>query len=517
MVDIDFPISININGYYDIRYFSFIPKTTGIYTIESICHTGFPVAYLCSADGTELTQSEGISDVPYENFKFEYTLTAGTIYTIRTRDITNVGTYKIKITPPEYNETEKVVEYTYDDNGNRTKMTTIENDEIINTVYTYDKNDRLLTTQRESESIITYTYDDNGNMLSKSDGITQVFDVLNRIIKFTSSNDITTVYEYYPDDMRKSKKVGTTEKVTQVWLEDEIALDIEGSDTTITYLHGNKLICGTYGWYLYNAHGDVTALVNDSGTVIQNYGYDAFGVQLNDDATDKNPYRYCGEYYDIESGYTYLQARYYDSAIGGFVSEDPALDGSNWYVYCGNDPINMIDPTGMWTKKVHEEITEIAFNDVKVNLKRSGMALGSLLKGCVFPDDNYRGKGNHKWHGHPGYYKILKNQLKVAKQRWGERKYKDAYFEIGKAIHTIQDFYAHRVMQNGENKSWTKVTFGKIKIGTIESLEYSTNSSALLWPRQVIAGDYPEYADFNFLMDCNGVGKKLSLGRTYIY
>ena len=49
----------------------------------------------------------------------------------------------------------------------------------------------------------------------------------------------------------------------------------------------------------------------------------------------------------MESGYTYLRARYYDPSIGRFISEDPIFDGDNWYAYCGNDPINYIDPSGL--------------------------------------------------------------------------------------------------------------------------------------------------------------------------
>jgi RHS repeat-associated protein len=69
------------------------------------------------------------------------------------------------------------------------------------------------------------------------------------------------------------------------------------------------------------------------------------------DPTDGNPYRYCGQYHDVESGYVYLRARYYDPAIGRFVSEDPAFDGHNWYVYCANNPVMYVDPSGMEKKE----------------------------------------------------------------------------------------------------------------------------------------------------------------------
>ena len=53
------------------------------------------------------------------------------------------------------------------------------------------------------------------------------------------------------------------------------------------------------------------------------YYYDAFGNEKNV-TNDNNPFRYAGEYYDEESGNLYLRNRYYDSAIGRFITEDPA-------------------------------------------------------------------------------------------------------------------------------------------------------------------------------------------------
>ncbi|MCI8405151.1 MAG: RHS repeat-associated core domain-containing protein [Clostridia bacterium] len=67
---------------------------------------------------------------------------------------------------------------------------------------------------------------------------------------------------------------------------------------------------------------------------------------ISDTGDDDNPYRYCGENYDEETGLYYLRARYYDASIGRFMSEDPAQDGLNWYVYCGNNPVMFVDPKG---------------------------------------------------------------------------------------------------------------------------------------------------------------------------
>jgi len=71
-------------------------------------------------------------------------------------------------------------------------------------------------------------------------------------------------------------------------------------------------------------------LTDSAGNVIINYDYDAFGNEKNLDANDTNPFRYCGEYFDTETGNIYLRARYYAPNVGRFISEDPIRYGTNW-------------------------------------------------------------------------------------------------------------------------------------------------------------------------------------------
>jgi len=65
-----------------------------------------------------------------------------------------------------------------------------------------------------------------------------------------------------------------------------------------------------------------------------------------------NPFRYCGEYLDEETGNYYLRARYYDPSVQRFINEDSygVFLGAAWwqhlYNYVGNNPINLFDPTG---------------------------------------------------------------------------------------------------------------------------------------------------------------------------
>ena len=99
-------------------------------------------------------------------------------------------------------------------------------------------------------------------------------------------------------------------------------------------------------YLMKNTHGDTTRVLQ-SGSSKEEYAYNAFGEQISSSGTADNPYRYCGEYVDNETGLIYLRNRYYDPRIGRFFSEDPAKSGLNWYVYCDNNPITRIDIGGL--------------------------------------------------------------------------------------------------------------------------------------------------------------------------
>ena len=73
------------------------------------------------------------------------------------------------------------------------------------------------------------------------------------------------------------------------------------------------------------------------GTQTNAYEYNSFGEITEMSETYENPFRYCGEYYDSETGWVYLRNRYYNPETGRFINEDPARDGSNWYVYANNN------------------------------------------------------------------------------------------------------------------------------------------------------------------------------------
>ena len=107
-------------------------------------------------------------------------------------------------------------------------------------------------------------------------------------------------------------------------------------------------------YYVLNLQGDVVKLVTASGSAVATYEYDAWGKVLSATGSmaDKNPLRYRGYYYDNETGFYYLQSRYYDSVNHRFINADSYAStgqgfvGTNMFSYCNNNPVIYADPTG---------------------------------------------------------------------------------------------------------------------------------------------------------------------------
>lgn len=116
-------------------------------------------------------------------------------------------------------------------------------------------------------------------------------------------------------------------------------------------------------FYCHNSLGSVTAVTDSGGNVVERYAYEAYGktTVLNPDRTVKSsqvpvqPYGFTGRRMDYEegSGLYYYRHRYYDPEAGRFVSRDPLgmwgdpSQRGNAQSYCGNNPVNRVDPKGL--------------------------------------------------------------------------------------------------------------------------------------------------------------------------
>jgi RHS repeat-associated protein len=111
-------------------------------------------------------------------------------------------------------------------------------------------------------------------------------------------------------------------------------------------------------YYHYNGIGTVTNLTDNEGNLIQSYIYDAFGNILSVDSyppgrgTITNRYRFSTKEYSSKSGLIYFGARYYDPRVGRWITKD-LIPAVNLYVYCKNNPLNLVDPFGLDTYYVN--------------------------------------------------------------------------------------------------------------------------------------------------------------------
>ena len=112
-------------------------------------------------------------------------------------------------------------------------------------------------------------------------------------------------------------------------------------------------------YYVLNLQGDVVKLIHYipgfEYESVATYEYDAWGniVSSSGRLAEINPLRYRGYYYDNETGFYYLQSRYYDPVnrrfinADGLISSNWSFSGLNMFAYCENDPVGRSDPSGM--------------------------------------------------------------------------------------------------------------------------------------------------------------------------
>lgn len=283
------------------------------------------------------------------------------------------------------------ISYTYDSNNNRKEMTV--GNKV--TAYKYNKNDELLrtdtlNTDTEEDSVVIYKNDRNGNQLATvnryeipngrkddtyvdvdvtlgdnrlNENVVNHYNALNQLTQ-TMTKNYKVSFTYDAEGLRTSKTVNG-EKTVFVWDDDQLVMELsESGKVQKRYVRGNDLVYADKGvdsaadeaqerqYYVTDPHGNVVQLTDESGKVIKTYKYDSFGNEMNPDDKDDNSFRYCGEYYDKETEEIYLRARYYQPAVGRFLTRDTYTGESDeplslhLYTYCRNDGVNAWDPSG---------------------------------------------------------------------------------------------------------------------------------------------------------------------------
>ena len=191
-------------------------------------------------------------------------------------------------------------------------------------------------------------------------------------------------YAYDMAGVRSSKQVGDTTYTYTTLSGKVMRQQWDGKTLEFVYDDGNQPFAMIYNdgststlyYYVLNAQGDVIALLNANGKLAASYDYDAWGNCTVYDSSAKvltdptsianlNPLRYRGYYYDAETGFYYLQSRYYDFANCRFINADAyattnagSFLSCNMFAYCENNPINRVDPDGVFWRELGAKISK---------------------------------------------------------------------------------------------------------------------------------------------------------------
>ena len=281
----------------------------------------------------------------------------------------------------------KTYVYTYDSAGNITKRQTYAfttsstlTSPTSEDVYTYGDNSwgDLLTSYKG----VNFTYDEIGNPLTYYNGTSYTFTWQNgRELAALESYGNLFEFKYNQDGVRIEKSVGDTtwkyvvngtriEKEYYYYndnlsTETSYYYDANGyaSSATVSFYESENVV-KTYKYlFATNLQGDVIAVTDENGVWLITYTYDAWG-NFTPDYNDTNselsskisyavelPFRYRSYYYDSQTGFYYLNSRYYDSKLcrfinaDGYVSTGQGLTATNMFAYCGNNPVMYVDPT----------------------------------------------------------------------------------------------------------------------------------------------------------------------------
>jgi RHS repeat-associated protein len=228
--------------------------------------------------------------------------------------------------------------------------------------------------------------DANGNTLSDPSGKQYTWDFENRLTQVVNPGVGTTTFRYDPFG-RRIQKSGPRGTTNYLYDSTNLLQEIDnGGNTLARYTQGGidepfaELHAMAASYYEQDFIGSVTSLSNGTGAIANTYTYDSFGKLTASTGTLTNPFQFTGREFDSETGIYFYRARYYDSAEGRFISEDPIrFDGGNdFYTYVHDNPVLFRDPTGLCPSPLGEQCPCV---------KEAGLIRGiSCVYGCTCPD-----------------------------------------------------------------------------------------------------------------------------------
>ena len=269
----------------------------------------------------------------------------------------------------EYTDIAYTATYSYDNRGNITAINkynrqfgSLDNATPYETT-TFTYGNPQWQDQLTAVNGVALTYDANGNVLTYGN---RTFDWSHgRMLASITEGENTYSYTYDENGIRTSKTVNGVKTLYNTY--GGMVLSQSDGTNTMYFQYNSSgkpvgfVYNGTQYYYITNALGDIVALTDANGNVFAEYIYNEWGEVLSvllidesySDIANANPLRYRGYYYDNETGYYYLQSRYYDPQICRFINADDFdyigtyfKTDINAYIYCNNNPVMYTDSQG---------------------------------------------------------------------------------------------------------------------------------------------------------------------------
>lgn len=337
--------------------------------------------------------------------------------------------YQVR-TADQGSATNRAVDLSYDRVYNRTNWS----DTLYGSSLTYDNN---AVNQYTSVGTRTPSYDSRGNLTCIGQYWTMTYDCENRM---TSAISGYLQYGYDLLGRRNRRMLGSMNDIAYVWDGAHIIAEYTNGSLTKKYIYGPGMdnpvaminvsgVSETWYYYYADALGSIRLMSDAGGAIVESYAYDPSGkphvmtsagpdgnwltedVATTNYSSIGNPYLFTARRWDSAAELYYYRFRDYSPDLGRFLQADPLgyIDGMNLYQYCGNNPVNWIDPWGLdkqggengpeYTMPNGEKIPMPPGVDIDKNMREATQMTPWEFKNAVKPG----GKWDFKRDGNPQY------------------------------------------------------------------------------------------------------------------
>jgi RHS repeat-associated protein len=265
-------------------------------------------------------------------------------------------------------------EYAYGENGARISEMNTRKGIIIPRSLSYSDEDQVLIAGE-----VIYIYDVDGFLQTKVDGsgtMTYTYSTFGELLCVELPDSTLIEYEYDPLNRRIAKKVDGVVIEKYLWSGLTKLLAVYNPDDTLrqrfVYVDARMPVAmemdGAIYYFSYDQVGSIRVVADASGNVQKLIEYDTFGYVLSDsNPAFEMPLGFAGGLFDKDIGLIRFGARDYDPDTGRWTAKDPirfAGGDADLYGYCVNDPVNLVDPKGLFGDGIRRGDSRLGHSDI---------------------------------------------------------------------------------------------------------------------------------------------------------